>query len=135
MDKSKRVDVDSLFALDAPLVDETSHTAPSSVFFDSAPTGGRASRFRQLFAQEPTPTQPAFEPDRRPSVDKANSNPLFGSGPRAGASSEDREGFQRIMAMLGGGGGGGGGGGSGGGSQSQMANVEYFHVFTNFSYS
>lgn len=132
MDKSKRVDVDSLFALDAPLVDETSHSAPSSVFFDSAPTGGRASRFRQLFAQEPTPTQPAFEPDRRPSVDKANSNPLFGSGPRAGASSEDREGFQRIMAMLGG---GGGGGGSGGGSQSQMANVEYSYDFTNFSYS
>ena len=112
-------------------MDEVSYSAPaSSVFFDSAPTGGRASRFRQLFAQEPPPVQPiTYEPDRRPSVDRMNSNPLFNNGPRAGGSSEDREGFQRIMAMLGGGGGGGGGGvggrggGGGGGNQSQMASV------------
>ena len=111
--------------MDGLSVDETTQSTPSSsVFFDSAPTGGRASRFRQLFAQDPPPPQPpAFQPDRRPSVDRMNSNPLFANAPKAGASSEDREGFQRIMAMLGGGGGQRQGGQGGGGSQSQMATV------------
>jgi len=95
-----------LFALDAPVLDEGASTAPaSSVFFDSVPTAGRASRFRQLFAQEP-PAQPA-PLDSRPSVDRSASNPVFTSAPKPTASAEDREGFQRIMAMLGGGGGSG----------------------------
>lgn len=110
-------------------MDEISqNTNASSVFFDSAPTGGRASRFRQLFAQEPLPPQSApFEANRRPSVDRMNSNPLFNNGPGAGASSEDREGFQRIMAML------GGGGGSGG--QSHMSHVPLYWNRTHFSFS
>ena len=126
------MDVDSLFALDPPSVDEISQNTPApSVFFDSAPTGGRASRFRQLFAQEAPPPQPApFEANRRPSVDRMNSNPLFNNGPGAGASSEDREGFQRIMAMLGGGGGSGGGGG-----QTHMSHVPLSWNLTHFSFS
>src|SRR5271168_4804776 len=71
VDKSKIVDVDSLFALESTTLDETASTAPaSSVFFDSAPTAGRASRFRQLFAQEP-PHQPVPLPqENRPNVDR-----------------------------------------------------------------
>jgi len=110
VDKSKIVDVDSLFALESITLDETANTAPaSSVFFDSAPTPGRASRFRQLFAQEP-PHQPVQLPqENRPNVDRARSNPMYGNAHKAASASvEDREGFQRIMAMLGGDGGGGG---------------------------
>lgn len=89
--------------MDPPTLDEGDSTAPaSSVFFDSAPTGGRASRFRQLFAQDP-PAQPASL-DARPSVDRTTSNPVFDTAPKSSATAEDREGFQRIMAMLGGGG-------------------------------
>jgi hypothetical protein len=98
------VDVDSLFALEPPIPDENASTAPaSSVFFDSAPTTGRASRFRQLFAQEPVPApMNSFSPEPRPNTERMNSNPLFNNGPKPGASEEDREGFQRIMSMLGG---------------------------------
>jgi len=102
------VDVDSLFALDAPSLDESSGKGPSSsVFFDSAPTAGRASRFRNIFAQDtiPHPQHLPPEPDNRPNIDRRQSIPMFGSAPKPGASVEDREGFQRIMAILGGGGG------------------------------
>jgi hypothetical protein len=102
------VDVDSLFALDAPSLDETSNKGPSSsVFFDSAPTGGRASRFRTLFAQDNVrqPQQLPPEPGNRPNTDRRQSLPMYSSVPKPGASVEDREGFQRIMTMLGGGGG------------------------------
>lgn len=99
------MDVDSLFALDGPSLEEGASTAPpASVFFDSAPTGGRASRFRQLFAQDPPPQRAPVE-QQRPSVDRTTSNPVFSSTPKPSSSVEDREGFQRIMAMLGGTGG------------------------------
>jgi hypothetical protein len=113
-DKSKIVDVDSLFALEPPIPDENASTAPaSSVFFDSAPTTGRASRFRQLFAQEPVPApKNSFHSEPRPNAERMNSNPLFNEGPKPGASEEDREGFQRIMSMLG-----------GAGNKPNMANV------------
>ena len=101
------MDVDSLFALDASSLDEASGKGPSSsVFFDSAPTAGRASRFRNIFAQDSI-TQPQHlppEPDNRPNISRRQSIPIFGSAPKPGASVEDREGFQRIMAVLGGGG-------------------------------
>lgn len=100
------MDVDSLFALDAPSLDETSSKRPSSsVFFDSAPTAGRASRFRTLFAQDTIPQlqQLPPEPGNRPIVDRRQSVPTYSSAPKPVASVEDREGFQRIMAMLGGG--------------------------------
>lgn len=92
-------------------MNETTSTAPaSSVFFDSAPTAGRASRFRQLFAQEP-PRQPApLAQEPRPNIERTYSNPVYDNPHNPSASVEDREGFQRIMAMLGGGGEGGGGG-------------------------
>lgn len=102
------MDVDSLFALDAPSLDENSSKGPSSsVFFDSAPTAGRASRFRTLFAQHsvPQPQQLPPEPGNRPNVDRRQSLPMYSGAPKPSASVEDREGFQRIMAMLGGGGG------------------------------
>jgi hypothetical protein len=105
IDKSK-IDVDSLFALDTPTLDESASTAPpSSVFFDSAHTTGRASRFRQLFAQDPQQPQTAPQnPEMRQNVDRLRGNPMFSSDPKPGASpdKDDREGFQRIMAMLGG---------------------------------
>ena len=75
------------------------------MFFDSALTAGRASRFRQLFAQDPPPQQAPLRYENRPNVDRRTSNPMFSGAPKPGASMEDREGFQRIMAMLGGGGG------------------------------
>ena len=108
MDKSKIVDVDSLFALDPPTLDETASTTPaSSVFFDSAPTAGRASRFRQLFAQEPQRQAAPAPQETRLSADRAQSNLVYGKLPKSSASAEDREGFQRIMAMLGSGDGAG----------------------------
>lgn len=98
------LDVDSLFA-DSIAIDEVMTAPPtSSVFFDSAPTG-RASRFRQLFTQDAPTVQPSLhDPDTRPGVDRTQSNPVFTGGVKPSSSSEDREGFQRIMAMLGGGG-------------------------------
>jgi hypothetical protein len=115
VEKSKIVDVDSLFALDAPSFDETAGTAPaSSVFFDSAPTTGRSSRFRQLFAQDSTASQPGPpSSNNRPNLDRRQSNPVFSSAPKPPTSVEDREGFQRIMAIL----------NSGGGNQSNLPNV------------
>ena len=103
--------MDSLFALDPSTLDESASAAPaSSVFFDSAPTAGRASRFRQLFAQE-TPRQAApLAQENRPNVDRTQNYPVYTNVPKASASVEDREGFQRIMAMLEGGGSEGGGG-------------------------
>ena len=102
------MDVDSLFALDVPSLDDTSSKVPSSsVFFDSAPTAGRASRFRTLFAQDavPQPQQLPPEPGNHPNLDRRQSAPMYSGAPKPGASVEDREGFQRIMAILGGGGG------------------------------
>jgi hypothetical protein len=100
IEKPKIVDVDSFFALEPPISEEgSSGGPPSSVFFDSAPMPGRASRFRQLFTQPP-PTQ--AEPRRV--IDRANTNPVFSAAQTSTATPEDREGFERIMAMLGGGG-------------------------------
>ena len=97
------MDVDSLFALDTPTPEEPASTVSSSVFFDGAPGMGRASRFRQLFAQDRPPAQPlALEQNSRPGVDRTQSNPMFSSTAKSSVSAEDREGFQRIMAMLGG---------------------------------
>jgi len=112
------VDVDSLFALDAPCLDETASKTPtSSVFFESAPATGRASRFRQLFAQDPPQSQHYHHGhENRPNVGRRQSTPMFSSAPKS-ASVEDREGFQRIMAMLGGGGG-----------KQNMPNVALFSI-------
>ena len=105
IEKSKIVDVDSLFALDASTPDDTSTKGPmSSVFFDSVAPAGRASRFRQLFAQDSAPLLP---PEDRPTIDRAATTSAFAAMSKPSSSAEDREGFQRIMAMLGGGGGGG----------------------------
>jgi len=105
VEKSKIVDVDSLFALDASAPDDTSSKGPmSSVFFDSVAPAGRASRFRQLFAQE---SAPPLLPENRPTIDRTTTAPAFTAMNKPSSSVEDREGFQRIMAMLGGGGGGG----------------------------
>lgn len=100
------MDVDSLFAFDSSTTDEPSSKGPmSSVFFDSVAPAGRASRFRQLFAQDSAP--PPIERENRPPVDRMPSNSAFAAlnKPSPPASAEDREGFNRIMAMLGGGGG------------------------------
>jgi len=106
VEKSKIVDVDSLFALDASTQDDTSSKGPiSSVFFDSVAPAGRASRFRQLFAQNSAPRP--LPPENRPTIDRTTSTPAFAAMNKPSSSAEDREGFQRIMAMLGGGGGGG----------------------------
>jgi hypothetical protein len=114
IEKSKIVDVDSLFALDASTPDDSGSKGPlSSVFFDSVAPAGRASRFRQLFAQDPAP--PLLEPENRPTIDRVSNNPAYASMNKPSASAEDREGFQRIMAML------GGGGGSGGPNTSRLA--------------
>ena len=101
-EKSKIVDVDSLFALDAPSFDETAGAAPtSSVFFDNVPTTGRSSRFRQLFVQDSsTPQSAILSSSNRPNVDRGQSNPVFVGASKAPTSVEDREGFQRIMAIL-----------------------------------
>ena len=102
IEKSKMLDVDSLFAPDGLSVDESGTTATSTVFFDSPATTGRASRFRNLFTQD-APAQRPVPPDseNRPGVERTQSNPLFGVAPKSGVTSEDREGFRRIMAMLG----------------------------------
>jgi hypothetical protein len=99
VDKSKIVDVDRLFALDTP-IESASTGPPSSVFFDSAPTTGRGSRFVGLFAQDPPPQPAPQDPQMRPNVDRIRGNQLFEKPD--GSSAKDREGFQRIMAMLGG---------------------------------
>ena len=114
------MDVDSLFALDAPSPEENTNKGPaSSVFFDSVPTTGRASRFRQLFAQDPTAQQPmSHESENRPNMDRRQSVPVYSNAPKPNASVEDREGFQRIMLMLGEGGRGGGASG-----KPNMSNV------------
>jgi hypothetical protein len=112
VEKSKIVDVDSLFAFDNSTTDEpSSKGSMSSVFFDSVAPAGRASRFRQLFAQDSA--SPPIERESRPEVDRRPdtlASITFNKPPPPSASVEDREGFNRIMAMLGGGGGGGPGG-------------------------
>jgi hypothetical protein len=99
VEKSKIVDVDRLFALDTP-TESASTGPPSSVFFDSAPTTGRGSRFVGLFSQDPPPQPPPQDPQMRPKVDRIRGNQFFEKPD--GSSAKDREGFQRIMAMLGG---------------------------------
>jgi hypothetical protein len=123
VEKSKIVDVDSLFALDAPSLDETSGAAPaSSVFFDSVPPAGRSSRFRQLFAQDSSaPQSGPPSSNNHPIVDRGQSNPVFSSAPKSSTSVEDREGFQRIMAIL----------SSGGGNKPNLSNVPLFLFDSN----
>src|SRR5271170_1408859 len=93
VEKSKIVDVDSLFAFDSSTTDEPSSKGPmSSVFFDSVAPAGRASRFRQLFAQDSAP--PPIERESRPPVDRMPGNSAsiaFNKPPPPSASVEDRE--------------------------------------------
>jgi hypothetical protein len=127
VEKSKIVDVDSLFAFDSSTTDDPSSKGPmSSVFFDSVAPAGRASRFRQLFAQDAAP--PPIERENRHPVDRMPSNSAFAAlnKPPPSASVEDREGFQRIMAML-------GGGGSGGPNPNRPAVRHRFHPSNSYS--